>query len=145
MQFSGDLTYQLTNDVSRGNKTDSVSFSPRFLGNANVSGSLKHFQFGLQLNYVGAMKPFIILGESANDLPTYIGEETDSYFRLGLNFRVNDIRFSNIQKEALYFNLRGSNLLGKTYKYPTYTLNKWADLGMLGRGRQILATLGYRF
>ncbi|GEM_PF-1103997 len=121
------------------------SFSPQLLGNFRFTASTGNMSFGAQLNYVGDMNAYLLL---TNGVPEYIGDQTDDYLRLGLNYRIDNIKFGPKEpnkKGGLFFNARVSNFLNTQYRYPTYTINPWADRGMLGRARQLLFTLGYKF
>lgn len=166
LHASTDMTYQRTIDFN--DRDIEVSFSPDFLAGANVSfeiGDLIVQSKGLNMgsaiitvgmNYVGAMKAYYqsdTTDLSGNPIPPgYIGDDTDGYTRWSLNFRLNHIRFrqqtmnkSTAVSTGFYLNARITNLFNKEYFYPTYTLNSWADRGMLGRPRQILVTIGYKF
>ena len=155
-----DLTYQKTQNVeskySQIIGTDTVaqskefapSFSPPVLGNLVLSGNSRKLSFSAHVNYVGPMKAFIKPSSKINEEPDYLGEDTSDYYRLGLNLRFNQIRFkkSAPQKEGgLFLNVRASNVLNVSYRYPVYTINPWADRGVLGRARQVMLTIGYQF
>ncbi len=140
-----DVTYQNTYQAN-GNKIlkeDSVSFSPNLLGNLNVRGHYEHIAFGMNLNYVGKMNAYF--ETSTNQTTQSIGANTPGYFRLGLNIRFKKMKLFGKKGGRWYVNIRGSNVLNKKYLYPTYTLNRWADKGMLGRSQQVLLSLGCKF
>ncbi len=90
----------------------------------------------MALNYVGAMSSFTSVG---------VGSVSDDYWRVSLNFRIKNLVGLNPGFDGFYINAKVSNLLGAKYYYPTYVDNEWADKGFLGRGRQILFSLGYKF
>jgi len=161
--LNADATLQRTADVNDDNRE--VSFSPNFL--SGVSAGIRIEEFGggkrngklragigsleltVGMNYVGAMRAYYepdTLGTALNPiLPYYIGDDTDGYARWSLNFRINDIRLFREKNGGFYANCRVVNLFDKQYYYPTYSINSWADRGMLGRPRQILITIGYKF
>ena len=110
-----------------------------------LTASMKKLSLGAQLNYVGSMESYLRI-EDFN--PKYIGSTTDEYFRLGINLRLQDLVLNRKEvnpRVGMYINLRVSNFFNTKYRYPTYTINEWADRGMLGRARQTLLTVGYKF
>ncbi len=126
-----------------------VAFSPRVLGTANIVARYKKFSIGLSANYVGAMvaytpQPRIISADSMITTPP-LGANTDPYLRLSANFRVDNLRFFQEKNGGFYVNLKISNLMNEQYSYPTYTNIRWAKLGLLGRPRQFLLSVGYVF
>jgi len=44
-----------------------------------------------------------------------------------------------------FVNLRVSNLLNETVRYPVGPTNSWADKGTLGLGRTLMLSVGYEF
>jgi len=164
---NANITLQRTFDKARGNSFE-VPFSPNLLSGMSIGFQLgktkqqsTRFQIGsstltMGLNYVGKMKAYFDNSEFNSDgeaiIPDYIGEDTEGYAICSLNMRINDIRFWKLKVDTkkevpggFYFNARISNLFNKKYRYPTYTLNPWADRGMLGRPQQLLVTIGYQF
>ena len=145
-------TYQETKDQ---NRTDlDVSFSPNLLGYFKV---LYDFRFrktddnksiltvGMTGNYVDRMLSYwdTRLEDAAdpgsNEIGR-IGEETQAYFVLNGNARLNNLLLS-----GLWIDLKIYNLLNTKIYSPTYTYNAWADKGMLGRARHIMISIGYKF
>jgi hypothetical protein len=76
---------------------------------------------------------------------------TNSYWRPFANIRLSDVQVGNLENGGFYFNLKVSNLRIKNvfddqYHYPTADAAKWAtNKGVLGRGQQILGTIGFKF
>lgn len=163
----GSLTLQTSqlDTVEFDDVGHAVSFSPPVLATLNITGrySAKNdpkavFIFGVGANYVGEMRSYYArattlyptsifennhyLSSSEGDLTTGI---TDDYIRVSLNLRVSNIRWGKIESGGLFINAKCSNLLGAKYFYPTYSNNSWGDQGVLGRGRQIVLSIGYKF
>ncbi len=157
--LKGDVTYQRTKDAR--DPEFEVSFSPDLLAGATASFEVsaprivgeqikvRSFAVSVGMNYVGEMKAYYqpdTTGTTANPVaPYYIGEDTEGYARWSCNFRINDVRFFGEKRGGFYLNARVSNIFNKQYLYPTYDINSWATRGMLGRPRQILVTVGYKF
>ena len=94
------------------------------------------------------MRAFLEASQGIGDLPEFIGLDTPGYFRTGANIRVEGIKFCttcNDKPGRVFISIRGSNLFDIRYRYPTYTINRWAYRGTPGRRRQVLVTLGYKF
>lgn len=165
---NGNMTLQKTTD--RASTENAVAFSPNLLAGFNIGFMIREGRkprkgprigktsFSLGMNYVGAMEAYLDYAQDTlNGEPIVrsfrIGEDTDDYALWSFNFRMSDIRFKKSEEgksgrnapRGYYLNVKVSNLFNKKYWYPTYTLNPWADLGMLGRPRQILVTVGYKF
>lgn len=126
--------------------SDPISFSPQVLFNINI-GYLRHFKFGkfstrIGSNYVGKMAPQKEGGEFMDD------KITASYWRPYANIRLSDVKVGGMDNGGFYFNLKVSNLFGNNnkYHYPTVDAAVWAtNMGVLGRGQQILGTIGFKF
>jgi len=156
--FDGNISYQKSTDVT--NPSDELSFSPEFLGGANVSfeafaprkdstTKFRSFSFSIGMNHVGQMnayhRPSFEVPGGTTITAQYIGRRTPGYYRWSLNFRMRDIRLFHEKQGGFRVNVHVSNLFDTSYSYPTNTSNPWADLGILGRQRQIMCTIGYSF
>ena len=138
-------TFQATHDEGAGNR--SVAYSPNILAYLKAIYRIsERTSFSLTSNYVDGIEPFYditLLDPSqgpGSALRGRIGDKVDGYFTLGTNFRIEDFYL-----KGLYLNIRGTNLLDKTIRYPNFTTNAWADKGTLGIGRSLFTTLGWKF
>jgi outer membrane cobalamin receptor len=129
-------TYQVSSNDSLEQDGHNVSFSPQTLGVGKLVARYKNLSLGVAVNYVGAMKSFTSNG---------VSEGSEDYARISLNLRIKNLAGILPILDDFYINAKVSNLLDKKYYYPTYVDNEWADQGFLGRGRQILFTVGYKF
>jgi outer membrane receptor for ferrienterochelin and colicins len=153
LKTDGSFTFQKTQIEPTQFDSPEVSFSPQALATLKFSAKQGKKSFAIQSNLVGSMYSYYNPAEvDETGVITapgyYIGDKTKMYALMGVNFRWQDIRFSQKrqeQKNGYYFNLKFSNLFDAKYHYPTYTNTSWADKGYLGRGRQILLTMGYVF
>ncbi len=142
------VTYQDTKD--QNNEDIAVAFSPKILAFAKIAinqdlNKLGKLTFAITGNYVDEMESYwdpTLTDPADVNSPAVgrIGDKVSSYFKLGANLRVD-----NFLLNGLYFNVKGANLLDEQIHYPTYTRNQWADRGMIGRGRHIMFSLGYKF
>ncbi|MCP4218597.1 MAG: TonB-dependent receptor [bacterium] len=113
------------------------AYSPKFLGYFKASYRTEKFSLSLTGRYVDEMEtqwePFY--------MDRRIGDKVGGYFACGANLRLKKLFGQN-----LYLNLRISNLLGTTIRYPA-TLNNyvWAKKGTIGIGRTFLLNLGWKF
>ena len=135
LELSG--TYQKTEDQRDLFKDYDVGYSPKILAYLKAAYSIsKNATIALTGRYVGEMEALYdptIGGRIANTV--------DSYFILDAN-----LRFDNLFGKGWYLGVRCSNLFDEEYLYPSFTLNGfWADLGLIGNGRLVLVTLGYKF
>jgi len=134
LELSG--TYQDTKDKRSGFEDIEPGYSPKFLGYFKASVFFNNdISLAVLGNYVDKMESF--WDES---LGGRLGEQVDSYFLLGANFRAR-----NLFGSGLFINARVSNLLDQEIHYPTTSNNDWASLGTLAKGRSFLFTLGYKF
>ena len=82
-------------------------------------------------------------------LEVNVGNSSDEYYILSANFRISGVRLLNTDTSSkdggLYFNSKVSNLLNTKYFYPTFNQATWAQNGILGKGRQLIFTIGYQF
>ena len=143
VELSG--TYQSTEDEDAVDR--SVAYSPSMLGYMRALYSLSaSTSVALTGDYVDSMQPFYDITLLDPDLGVKseqkgrIGNGVDSYFTLGVNLRTEDFFYPGV-----YVNIRGSNLLDSTIRYPSFTTNAWADKGTLGTGRAVLATVGWKY
>lgn len=131
------LTYQDTEDQRDGFGDREPSHSPQWLGYLKAA---YRFENNISLAATGRYVDEMEAGwnDSTN---RRIGEKSDDYFLLDVNFRADDIA----GKKGVYFNLRINNLFDEKYQYPTTTTNTWQTQGSIGDGRVIMATVGYKF
>jgi outer membrane receptor protein involved in Fe transport len=90
--------------------------------------------YSLNLNYIDEMEAgYRTIGSTAER----IGEKVDDYFLVGANIRY-------APDPNLYIDLKAENLFDEIYHYPA---NEVASMekGLIGMGRVILLTVGYKF
>jgi outer membrane receptor protein involved in Fe transport len=128
--------YQKSKDDRPGFEELDVEYSPQLLGYFKASYS---FDFGAVLSvnarYVDKMEPHWDV-----ELGGRTGLAVDSRFLMDAN-----LRFNNLFDQGLFLNFRVNNLFDTEYLFPNVGDSSWADLGIIGRGRTFLVTLGYRF
>jgi outer membrane receptor protein involved in Fe transport len=135
------------------------------MANAKFTSRMRKISVGIGANYIGRMKELerteFVNSDGVNVIRYHAGEELPGYFRFSLNIRLENLELLGVRFDekfgekveerlddnfdGLYINLRISNVFGNKYFYPTGAVNTWADEGILGRGRQFLFTLGYKF
>jgi outer membrane receptor protein involved in Fe transport len=135
--------YQKTKDKRTGFEDLDVEYSPQLLGYFKAS---YRFDFGAVLSinarYVDKMESQWDVGK-VNPDGTFggrIGLPVDSHFLTDAN-----LRFNNLFNEGLFINLRVNNLFDTEYLVPNVGDTSWANMGIIGRGRTFLVTMGYRF
>jgi outer membrane receptor for ferrienterochelin and colicins len=135
MELSG--TYQKTDDKRPAYSDITVPYSPEILGYLKATYNFtKDALFSVNARYVGEMETFYDI-----TVDSRIANTADSYFVVGAN-----IRFNNLFKKGYFFSLRASNLLDEQYLFPSFLLNGFfADKGIVGNGRLIVATFGKKF
>ena len=143
VELSG--TYQSTEDEDAADRT--VAYSPNILGYMRALYSLSaKTSVALTGNYVDSVQPFYDITLVDPDLGVEgeqkgrIGHSVEGYVTLGANLRTEDFYYPGV-----FINIRGSNLLDSTIRYPSFTTNAWADKGTLGTGRAVLATVGWKY
>ncbi len=131
--LNASLTAQDTQDE---NRDIDVEYSPSLL--AKLRADYKHngVTYAFNTNYISKMKTSYTYDET-NQEALRLGSEVDGYFLLGANIRYDFI------KDA-YLNLNASNLLDTQYCYPAREAIPM-EKGLIGMGRIITATLGYKF
>jgi len=134
-EMSVAVTYQKTTDKSFKADID-AGVSPNLLATIKTSYSFtKNISVALTGNYVSEMEA---VWDPVADKRA--GNKVDAYFNLGANVRVENLLVKN-----LFFNLRATNLLGTDIYYANSYTNLWYKNGLLGQGRYVQATLGYKF
>ena len=125
-----------------------ISFSPPILFTFNAVCSISQTKFGnfsisFGANYVGKMFSQYDITPSVND---FLGDKYENgYWRFSSNLRLSDIKFGDMRQGGFYVNFKIANLSNKKYYYPTQSVSTWAGQGVLGRGRQIVGTIGFKF
>jgi len=137
---TASFTYQNTKYLSVNQTGDTVSFSPPVLATFQVRLLRKMWSFSFISNYVGRMQSYYSYKNSA-----YAGEFEEGYIRLSANLRYQVPMKHNNQRWSCYANLKVDNLLNTQYQYPTYSVNPWANKGIVGRGRVVMLSFGYHF
>jgi outer membrane receptor for ferrienterochelin and colicins len=129
-------TYQDTKESRPGVEDTVPGFSPKLLGYLNASYFFnKDISLAVTGNYVDAMEAYL---DATVDPVARTGDKVDGYFLLGAN-----LRFRNLFGSGLYLNIRGSNLLDTEVRYPNTSNSVFTTKGLIGRGRTILATVGW--
>lgn len=137
--FSGSFTIQKTDD---DNFKVEVGYSPKFLFKVKAEYNLEKTNFGINGYYVSSMKSGYNLVETEKAslveiVPTRLGDDSGGYFILGANVHT---QFKN----GIFLNFNGSNILGKEFRYPANELTTMTK-GLIGMGRVIVFTAGYKF
>jgi len=142
------VTYQKsTNEVDN---TLDVDFSPNWLGyfKAAFEANSK-FSVALVANYVSEM--FAQWDKSPKSISTgdltpkgRVGANSPAYFLLGTHFRFQNL-ISKKENAGLILEFKANNLLNSEIRYPSTTVSKWADKGVVGYGRTFLFSVGYKF
>ncbi len=138
LRIEFETTYQKTENPDK--KEITVAYSPDLLGQVKILYKINKFSFALTGYYVDEMESLweeenYETGEPAHRL----GDKIDSYFAVGINLRAN-----NIYKN-LFANLRVSNILDETIRYPTTQINSSLQKGTFGEKRFIYGTIGWKF
>jgi outer membrane receptor protein involved in Fe transport len=142
LELSGTL--QKTKDKRELFKDIEVAYSPKQLGyfKAAYSFGNKKGSIAVTGRYVGAMKSLwdYSIQNPDGTFGNRIARDTDGYFVLGAS-----LRFDNLFGKGYFLAISGNNLLDTEYYFPNYTFNPWADLGLYGYGRRVMATIGKKF
>jgi len=134
LELSG--TYQKTKDKRPGYENITVAYSPEFLGYIKSAFSFtKDIVLSANLRYIGPMETYWDKTISGR-----IASRVKEYFLVGAN-----LRFDDLFKKGFYLNFACYNLFNKEYLFPTFTLNSWADKGLIGNPRLFMATFGKKF
>jgi outer membrane receptor protein involved in Fe transport len=141
----GNLSKYFSDEQFHKDTTNNpISFSPQVLFNLNI-GYLKTMNFGkfsarIGTNYVGKM------ASQKNNGKFIDNNMAAAYFRPFVNIRLSDIKPENLKNGGFFFNLKVSNFTNTTYAYPTVDGAVWAsNKGVLGRSRQTIGTIGFKF
>jgi outer membrane receptor protein involved in Fe transport len=111
-----------------------VSYSPDLIFKIKTDYVDGPMIYSLNLNYIDEMEAgYRTIGSTAER----IGEKVDDYFLVGANIRY-------APDPNLYIDLKAENLFDEIYHYPA---NEVASMekGLIGMGRVILLTVGYKF
>ncbi len=136
------FTYQESENKSKGYENVIKAYSPNLLGYFKASYKLKKVSLALTSTYVDEMETYWDLA-TQNTNGSYgarIGEKVDSYFKLSANVNIEDIF-----NKGFYVGVKAYNILDKEIRYPTFTNNRWADKGTLGKGSLFQITMGKEF
>ena len=121
-------------DKTEGMENVDFAFSPSLLTYVKASYKIKDIlKLGVKARYIGEME-----AEWNPGTQTRYGEKASSYVVLDVNVH------ANIYK-GFYSSLLVSNLLDEEIRYGSNQNSTWTDLGMLGFGRRLKFTLGYKF
>lgn len=137
---TASFTYQNTRYLSTNQTGDTVSFSPPVLATFQIRLLRKMWSFSFISNYVGRMHSYYSYKKSA-----YSGQFEEDYIRLSANIRYQVPMKNKNLRWSFYVNLKMDNILNTNYQYPTYSVNPWANKGIVGRGRVTMLSLGYLF
>lgn len=128
------IAYQKTTDETPGSEAIDYAFSPSVLAYFKTSYKVSdRLKFGVRGRYVDEM-----FAEWNPETEARYGLNSPSYLALDLNARVN------IYKE-MYANIFASNILDEEIRFGSNQNSTWTDRGMLGYGRRVQVTLGYKF
>ncbi len=157
VKLSFNTSYQRTKnlDISGIDPAFSPNLLAGFKFQSSVSDLKNHNLFVNKLGfnisgyYVGEMNADKSI-DPVSGLEVNVGNSSGDYYILSANLRISGIRLLraiNYESEnaGFYISSKISNLLNTKYFYPTFNQATWAQNGILGRGRQLLFTLGYQF
>ena len=157
VKFCLNSSYQKTENLD----PDGIdpAFSPNLLAGLKFHSSVSNLKintlfidklgFGMIGRFVGEMNADKSI-DPISGLEVNVGNSSDEYYILSANFRISGVRLLNTDDTSskdggLYFNSKVSNLLNTKYFYPTFNQATWAQNGILGKGRQLIFTIGYQF
>lgn len=139
-KFMADLSamVQQSKNKHEGYKDIRVAFSPEKMASLKLSYNIdKDLSISLTSKYIDGMYPFWIgTPEDGN----YQGEKTNAFVLMNANISKENLFFA-----GFYTNLRIYNALGIDYFFPTHEVQPWATKGFIGRGREFIFSLGYKF
>ena len=140
LELSG--TYQKTDDQRPSYKDIVVAYSPKLLGYLKAAYNFtKKSNLAITGRYVGAMETFwdYTIKNPDGSYGNRVAQTADSYLILDANLR---FEFG----KGFFLNISGTNLFDTEYYFPSYTIQSaWADIGLAGYGRMIMATIGKKF
>lgn len=157
VKFCLNTSYQKTENLD----PDGIdpAFSPNLLAGFKFHSSVSNLKintlfidklgFGMTGRFVDEMNADKSI-DPISGLEVNVGNSSDEYYILSANFRISGVRLLNTDDTSskdggLYFNSKVSNLLNTKYFYPTFNQATWAQNGILGKGRQLIFTIGYQF
>jgi outer membrane receptor protein involved in Fe transport len=119
-----------------------VGYSPKLLAKLQTDYSHKNFIYALNVNYVSHMQTGYSFEDTDLNPATpkarvLLGDDVDAYVLVGANVRYTD-------PTGIYLNLNVSNLFDTEYRYATNEVSTMKQ-GLIGMGRVITGTLGYKF
>ncbi len=127
--------WQHTDDVQTG---IAPGYSPALLLKLKADYRRGPITYGVYAHFVGEMQTDWDFQNGASMDIRRIGDTVPGYWNLGLNLRYDH------PGAGLYANLNISNLLDAEIRYPTTDAVN-LERGLIGMGRVITATLGWRF
>lgn len=133
-------TYQNSDDKSHPNGL--ASYSPRLTLHGKLRYQQGDFSVAALGRYVGSLRSYFdkVAENEDETFGAFWGESAGGYAVFDLN-----LRWENVVG-GLYANVKLSNLLDRTIRYPSSPINTGLlDLGTLGSGRRAQVTMGYRF
>jgi len=138
LDVEASFTYQKSVDLD--NKDIAYNYSPNLLGNLKMSYRINtHMNASIIANYVDKMETNWL--SNPDGTGSRIAKPVPSNYTVGAN-----LRFTDLFKSGLYFEIHGKNLLNQDIMYPATTNNNGLfPKGTVGMGRQIIFSLGYKF
>jgi len=133
-------TYQKSENDN--NKDIAVAYSPRTVLHGKLSYRYNKHIFSAAARYIGSMESqWDVLKPNDNGTTgDRIGEPVPAYTVLDANYRVNNLI------GGMYLNIRATNILDEEIRYPNNPFNsEILDRGVLGAGRMIVGTVGFKF
>jgi len=141
LHLEAGFTYQQTDNETEANTE--VPYSPNWLGQLKLAYRFTpNNSLALTGYYVGSMSTYydVTLKNPDGSYGRALGDDSPGYFLIGANLHLDKF-FGN----GGFVNLRVSNLLNETVRYPVGPTNSWADKGTLGLGRTLMLSVGYEF
>ncbi|HAZ01451.1 MAG TPA: hypothetical protein DCY97_04650 [Marinilabiliales bacterium] len=142
-------TWQQSKNTHGTDGTIPVEFSPEWLCYLRAQYQMNsHVAVSLTANYVDDMyaqyDPNPINPSMGDFTPIgWYGKKVDGYVLLGSSLSIDNLPAGSYH--SYYFRFRLSNLLDSEIHYPSTSVSKWADKGVLGTGRGGHITVGLKF
>ena len=136
LHFSASLTWQHTEDLE---VNIDPGYSPALLAQLKADWRQGPLTYAAYAHYVDGMEAdWDFVAGPAQGVVERIGESVPGYWDLGINLRWAP------RDTGAYAAFHVANLLDTEIRYPANELADFAQ-GLIGPGRTITATLGYRF
>ncbi len=141
LQLELSTTYQDTEEPDYSDREP--NYSPAWLGQFKLGYQwTPKVAMGLTGYYVSSMESQfdVSLKNPDGSVGGRIGQGSENYSVWNLN-----LRYEDWLTKGTFANVHLYNLFDQEIRYPTFTVNRWADKGGLGWDRSVMVTVGYEF